>query len=133
MRFIYCRPIRFGETDGAGVVYFSNLLSLCHEAYEAALADAGVNLDQFFGAGAIAVPIVHADIDFRSPLRCGDLACVQVAPTGLAEHKFAIAYQIHHQDVLIATAQTLHCAIDPVTRQTVALPADLQPWLRGSN
>ena len=48
MAFLYTRTIRFHETDAAGVVYFANLLTLCHEAYEAALAEAGLDVKSFF-------------------------------------------------------------------------------------
>jgi len=34
MAFVYGRTIRFQETDAAGVIYFSNVLVLCHEAYD---------------------------------------------------------------------------------------------------
>ena len=46
--FVYTRSIRFHETDAAGVVYFANVLVLCHEAYEASLAAAGIDLGEFF-------------------------------------------------------------------------------------
>lgn len=46
--FIYSRKIHFADTDSAGVVYFSNLLSICHEAYEEVLLSLGINLSNFF-------------------------------------------------------------------------------------
>ena len=51
MAFTLRRVIRFQETDAAGVVYFANLLALCHEAYEASLAHAGIALKPFFFNG----------------------------------------------------------------------------------
>ncbi|MFZ9683665.1 MAG: 1,4-dihydroxy-2-naphthoyl-CoA hydrolase, partial [Cephaloticoccus sp.] len=49
MPFIYERTIRLAETDAAGIVYFANYLGLCHEAYEAALAAAGLPVQSFLG------------------------------------------------------------------------------------
>ncbi|MGB7087821.1 MAG: thioesterase family protein, partial [Phormidesmis sp.] len=103
MSFVYARVIRFHETDAAGVVYFANLLTLCHEAYEAALAEAGVDLKQFFSSarssgddsnekGGIAVPVVHAEADFYRPLFCGDAIAIILMPTQLTLHSFEIAY-----------------------------------------
>jgi hypothetical protein len=40
MPFSYVRTVRLADTDAAGVVYFARTLSICHEAYEAALAAA---------------------------------------------------------------------------------------------
>jgi 1,4-dihydroxy-2-naphthoyl-CoA hydrolase len=74
MAFIYSRTIHFQETDAAGVVYFANLLALCHEAYEASLAEAGVDLRQFFSSGGeVAVPVAllifisRCTVAMRSP------------------------------------------------------------------
>ncbi|MFS8118916.1 MAG: acyl-CoA thioesterase, partial [Microcoleus sp.] len=44
MSFSYTRTVRFQDTDAAGVVYFANVLAMCHEAYEASLAASGINL-----------------------------------------------------------------------------------------
>ena len=48
MPFEYPRTIRFADTDAAGVVYFAQILSICHEAYEASLQASGIELRQFF-------------------------------------------------------------------------------------
>ena len=42
MPFVYHRTIRFADTDAAGVVFFPNYLTICHEAYEESLAAAGI-------------------------------------------------------------------------------------------
>ncbi|MEO0537592.1 MAG: thioesterase family protein [Cyanobacteria bacterium P01_A01_bin.123] len=129
MAFVYSRVIRFADTDAAGVVYFANVLALCHEAYEAALAANGVDIRQFFSRGSTAVPIVHAEVDFRHPLHCGDRVTVDLVPKILGESKFAIAYQVYLSDTLAATAQTLHLCIDPVERKLQPLSPALQTWL----
>jgi 1,4-dihydroxy-2-naphthoyl-CoA hydrolase len=98
MAFVYARIIRFQETDAAGVVYFANLLALCHEAYEASLAEAGVNLRQFFSsAGEMAVPIAHATVDFCQPLHCGDAIAITLTPRQLSPQSFEISYVITAQ------------------------------------
>ena len=72
MSFSYQRIIRFQDTDAAGVVYFANVLAMCHEAYEESLAASGINLKAFFSNSDIAIPIVHASVDFFRPMFCGD-------------------------------------------------------------
>lgn len=129
MAFVYSRVIRFAETDAAGVVYFANVLTLCHETYEAALADHGVDIKQFFSRGATAVPIVHAEVDFRQPLHCGDRVTIHLEPEALGDSKFAIAYQLYLDDSLAATAQTLHLCIDPSERKTQPLGPIIRTWL----
>lgn len=67
--FSYDRYLHFRETDAAGVLYFSEVLNLCHEAYEASLRTVGLDLKLFFrGTETTIVPIVHAAVDFSAPL-----------------------------------------------------------------
>lgn len=77
--FEYLRQVRLSDTDAAGVVYFANGLEICHEAYEAFLTAAGVDLRSFFSGQTVAVPIVRAELDFRRPLYVGDSLVVQLA------------------------------------------------------
>ena len=54
MPFTYARTVHFPDTDAAGVVFFPNYLSICHEAYEEALAAANVR----HGAVRVLCPVV---------------------------------------------------------------------------
>lgn len=136
MSYLYHRTIRFADTDAAGVVYFANVLSICHEAYEASLTAAGINLPAFFGGKEIAVPIVHAEIDFRQPMFCGEQYAIQVLPTQQSDHKFEIAYTIAPLNAStgttdrIAQAKTIHVCIHPTNRTRQALPKPLLHWLQ---
>lgn len=133
MPFVYARTIRFADTDAAGVVYFANVLSICHEAYEAALAAAGADLKLFFGGSDTAIPIAHASIDFLRPLFCGDRCCIQVTPEPLTDHSFAVHYALFREgaaDRLLAKAQTQHVAITISDRQRAPLPPLVRRWLQ---
>ncbi len=132
-QFIYHRTIRFHETDAAGVVYFANILTLCHEAYEAALADAGINLRGFFGGAALAVPVIHASVDFRQPLHCGDEVAISLTPHRLSETTFEIRYCLSNAaEKTVATALTRHVCIDSTSRQRHPLSPDLEQWLEST-
>lgn len=130
-KFIYRRIIRFHETDAAGVVYFANILTLCHEAYEAALAAVGINIRDFFGGTTSAVPVVHASVDFRQPLHCGDEVAIALTPHRLSDTTFEIRYRLSnaHQKT-VATALTRHICIDTTSRQRHPLSSDLMQWLQ---
>lgn len=67
MSFTYYRTVHFQDTDAGGVVYFTNALSICHEAYEESLGASGINIKEFFSKRSIAYPIVHANVDFFAP------------------------------------------------------------------
>jgi 1,4-dihydroxy-2-naphthoyl-CoA hydrolase len=132
MQFTYYRIVRFQDTDAAGVVYFANVLSICHEAYEASLAAFGIELQLFFSNPTIAIPITHASIDFRRPMYCGDQLQVKIISQQLDEYKFEINYQIigasSPQDPL-ATAITKHTCIEIKTKTKTLLPEKIKQWL----
>lgn len=130
LMFEYPRTIRFPDTDAAGVVYFTQILSICHEAYEASLQASGVELRTFFSRGAIAVPITHTAADFRRPLMCGDAIAVQLSPTQTGDDSFEIQYQVLKEGKPAAIATTRHVCIDTATRQRRPLTPELTQWLQ---
>lgn len=133
MAFVYHRTIRFQDTDAAGVVYFANVLSFCHEAYEASLAAAGIELKTFFRGDPVAIPIVHAAIDYFQPMFCGETYAIAVEPALLSPGKFQIHYTIHkdhkEDNQPISRATTVHVCIDVATRSRAPLPSPVEQWL----
>ncbi|BAY63046.1 thioesterase superfamily protein [Calothrix brevissima NIES-22] len=129
MPFTYNRSVRFQDTDAAGVVYFANILGICHEAYEESLEAAGIDLKAFFSNPAMAFPIVHANVDFLRPIFCGDKLLVNLMPQKLDGEKFEIAYEISLADLLVAKAITRHVCIDVSSRTKQKLPSEIVNWL----
>jgi len=129
MSFTYNRTIRLQDTDAAGVVYFVNVLSMCHEAYEASLEASDINLKAFFTNPSIAFPIVHASVDFFRPMFCGDKLEISVIPHKLGVNKFEVSYAIIVENVLVAKAITRHVCIDAISRSKQDLSAEMIQWL----
>ncbi|MGB6301953.1 MAG: thioesterase family protein [Rivularia sp. (in: cyanobacteria)] len=125
MSFTYNRTIRFQDTDAAGVVYFANVLAICHEAYEAALEFLGIDIKQFFTNPSTAFPIIHADVDFMRPMYCGDKIFVNLTPLRIRAEQFEIDYQVYVNDKLAAKAMTRHVCIDAASRKKIALSAEI--------
>ena len=134
MSFTFERKIRFADTDAAGVVYFANYLSICHEAYEEALAAAGIDLANFFRNEEVVIPIARANADYLRPLTAGELIEVTLNAEPLREDSFAIQYEIARIYPVKKTAahiRTEHVCIDATTRRRRPLPDVLQTWLNG--
>jgi 1,4-dihydroxy-2-naphthoyl-CoA hydrolase len=139
--YSYTYTVTFNDTDAAGVVYFANVLSFCHHAYEASLQASGINLQSFFRNPNLAVPIAEAQVKFLHPLFCGDLLRIDLCPSQVSGDTFVIDYQVWvvakpesnaEQGRLAAQASSRHVAIEPQQRQRCALPAELQQWLQQS-
>lgn len=131
MPFTYNRTVRFRDTDAAGVVYFANVLAMCHEACEESLGASSIDLRSFFSNQAFVTPIVHASVDFFRPMYCGDHLVIELIPKQTSNDTFEIAYQIFGAtDQLVAKAITRHVCIDPTSRTRRTLPDEMLQWLR---
>ncbi|WAL61320.1 acyl-CoA thioesterase [Thermocoleostomius sinensis] len=138
--FVYHRTVRFQDTDAAGVVYFANVLSMCHEAYEAGLVAAGVKLQEFFSGNPVAIPIVHANVDFLRPMFCGEQYAIHLTPTVVTDTKFQLSYTLFPIDDSLANrptldkpsaqATTVHVCIDRQSRRRAPLPRAIGQWLQ---
>lgn len=131
MPFTYTRTVRFQDTDAAGVVYFANVLAMCHEAYEDSLATSGINLKEFFSNPDVAIPIVHATGDFFRPMFCGDRVIIHLIPKYLSSDKFEITYEIvAATGQRVAKAITRHVCINAISRTRQELPDVMIQWLQ---
>ncbi|MEH2240537.1 acyl-CoA thioesterase [Nostoc sp.] len=129
MFFTYNRTVRFQDTDAAGVVYFANVLGICHEAYEESLEALSINLKDFFTNPSVAFPIVHASVDFLRPMFVGDKLLISLIPQKLGVEKFEITYEISVGEVVAAKAITRHVCIDVSSRIKRELPENIIQWL----
>ncbi len=123
--FTYLRTLRLADTDAAGVVYFAALLSICHEAYEAFLEAQGISLGAVLRQPNLAVPIVHADIDFLRPLHCGDRLAIELGIQRLGQSRFDSHYRVYliiQPNLTVAQASLTHVCIDPTQGQAIPLP-----------
>jgi 1,4-dihydroxy-2-naphthoyl-CoA hydrolase len=130
MSFRYEYIIQFRDTDAAGVMYFANIISICHVAYEASLIESNIDLKLFVNNPDFAVPITHVSADFFRPLFCGDRVIIELTPHSIDSYKFEIQYQVlSNLSSVSATAITRHIVIDPQTRKRKELPELLTHWL----
>ncbi|MGF1603146.1 MAG: acyl-CoA thioesterase [Thermosynechococcaceae cyanobacterium] len=130
---MYNHTVRLRDTDAAGVSYFTSILEICHDAYEDALATAGIDIRSFFSNPETAIPIVHAAVDFLKPTFCGDQQIIRLAVQSQSETEFEIHYDIlstHKLEQLIGKATTRHVCINPISRDRKPLPAEITTWLQ---
>lgn len=134
MPYAYYRTVHFADTDAAGVVFFANFLSICHEAYEEALAASGIDLKTFFAENAVIVPIMKSEADYLRPLFCGDKIRVTVTPTPISENSFDIRFEIVKlglMEKVSARVHTVHVCTSPGKKARAPLPHALTKWVLG--
>lgn len=120
------------DTDAAGVLFFAHLFRHAHDAYEGLLAARGWPLPALVTSGPLALPLVHAEADYRQPLRHGDAVDCQVSVAAVGTGSFTLMYRFRTGDgATAATARTVHAALDRASGRSCALPAGLVAALGG--
>lgn len=133
MPFAYSRTVHFPDTDAAGVVFFARYLSMCHEAYEEALAEAGVPLATFFADHGVIVPVSKSEAAYLRSLECGDKLRIDVKPAALSENSYAVDYVIWKlgaAEKRAAVIRTEHVCVSSQTRERLPLPAPVAAWVQ---
>ena len=128
--------MRFGDSDGAGVMHFHQLLRWCHEAWEESLERFGLPPEALFPMlghrPGVALPIRHCSADFLAPIRCGDRLTIVLDPRQLDGGSSEVHYALRRGEQLVARALSRHCAIAAEGRRRCDLPEPLIRWLQGT-
>jgi 1,4-dihydroxy-2-naphthoyl-CoA hydrolase len=122
--------VRFQHTDPAGIVFFTNILVYCHEAYEEFLRAGGLPLEEFIDKRERALPLGHAEATFKRPFRAGQLVKVLVSVGRIGERSFRLEFDLHGEDgEHLATAATVHVSLDRKTGRSTSLDPQLRSLL----
>ena len=99
---------------------------MAHEAFEAALDNAGVRLGSLVTGSDTLTPIVHTEADYSAPIRLSDRLTVEVSVGRIGDTSFAIEYRFLRDTTPAATAKTVHVAIDRSSGRKKNLPDELR-------
>jgi len=69
MSFEHPITARFHEVDRVGIVFFGRAFEYAHICFEEMLVAALDDFDAVLGSGQLVLPIVHAEADYRRPIR----------------------------------------------------------------
>ena len=122
--------VGLAHTDAAGVVFQAEYFRLFHDAYEDFLARAGFPIAKLLAQGRVGLPVVHAEADFRTPLRVGDRLSIELRVEEVASRRYAIGYRARCRGRIAATGRTVHVAIALPAGKACAIPAGLARMLR---
>ena len=133
-RFTYESRVTLRDADAGGVLFFARYLALAHEAFAAFLASRGIGFPHQLSEGDYVCSVVHAECDYRWPLRLGDTVHVELALEEVARRTFTVAYALRNGDGrLCAQARTVHAPIRKDTRRAMPLAPLLRAVLTGAS
>jgi 4-hydroxybenzoyl-CoA thioesterase len=121
--------VRFPDVDFARVVYFPRLFDYCHRAFEDFFAaEVGIPYARMLNERKVGFPARHAESDFQSPLRFGDVCRVVMDVLELGEKSITCRFRLFLGDTnqVCATAQVTQVAIDMDTFRSRPLPDDIK-------
>ncbi len=125
----YQTVIRLHHTDAAGVVYFANLFVLAHECYESFL-DQDNSIGSIIEQGEFIVPIVHAEADYKMPLKLSEKVDIEMALNKTANSSFELGFAFINESSQVAVeVKTTHTVLQQDTRKPVKIPRALKNTL----
>lgn len=130
--FSFRMPVRFGDTDPAGLVYYPNLFHYCHVAMEEFFADqCGVSYYQLITVDRIGFPTVSVQSEFNHPLVYGDEVEIQIGVLSVGRSSLSLLYRLHRaaDGLVCAESRQIHVAMNLDTRNSVAIPDQLREAL----
>lgn len=132
--FEHTVPVRFHDVDPAGIVFFARIFQYAHDAYEVWLRKIGFPLDPPILARGYGLPLVHAEADFRHPIRLGEQVRVEIGVAALGTSSYTIQSRLSLPDgTHLATVKTVHACVDPAAGRSMPLPdalrAAVQPYM----
>jgi len=129
--FVYERPVRFEEVDAADIVFYSRFLTYCHEALEALFASLPGGYPRLVLERRIGIPAVHVEIDYKSPLRFGDVARIEVTVEKLGRSSCTFRHEFSRKGDGTQVASIKHvCAVSDLSvLRAIPIPDDVRALL----
>jgi len=132
--FEHSLTVPFQDIDAAGVVFYAHLFRYAHEAYEHFMQQIGCSLQELLAEGSYLLPLVHAEADYRRPLRHGDKLHLELRLEKLGQTSFTLGYRVLGEDrTEHARLETVHVALDRTTQRPLILPDTLREAMHRCN
>ena len=129
MTFTARIPVRFGDADPAGLVYYPVLFHYCHAAMEEFFAArCGARYDELVASRRLGFPAVNVRAEFFAPFVYGDEVGVEVwvSRVGRASATFEYRLRRASDGRLCASASLVQVAMNLDERAAVPVPEELR-------
>ncbi len=132
MSFRTTLPVWFQDVDAGGVLFFGRIFDYCHQAYEEFVATSGVDLARYFAGDDYLVPIVHAEADYRAPIRHGERVVVTIEVGRVGRASIELRYRVTGlKEDLRDEVTTIHAFVERAAMKPIPIPAKLREFFLG--
>lgn len=122
--------IRFQDIDAAGILFFARVFDLFNDTQMACVEALGLSVPQALRDGTWGFPLVHAEADYRAPMRFGDRVIVTVESVTLGTTSMTWCYRVRDGERTLATGKTVHAFVDMKAFVSIAVPDDIRMALK---
>jgi YbgC/YbaW family acyl-CoA thioester hydrolase len=128
--------IKFHQADLAGIMFFAQVFTLAHDAYEAFIQACGFDWKEWFLENKYLIPIRHTEADYLRPFKAGETYQIEVIVTEFSTSSFQLQYSFSQASTKHAIVKMVHTCMDPKTLQKINLPENvkikLQPFYQAN-
>jgi 4-hydroxybenzoyl-CoA thioesterase len=125
--YVFERAVRFDEVDAALMLYYPRFLGYCHEAMEAMFAGLDGGYPRLIQQRRFGLPAVHIEVDFKSPLRYGDVARIGLDVVKTGYTSITLRYTLTQKDDgrMVAVVEHVCVATNLDAMKAIPIPKDV--------
>jgi acyl-CoA thioester hydrolase len=122
--------VPYADTDQMGVVYYGNYLTLFERARNELMRACGYTYRECEAEGWM-LPVIHAELDYKSPARYDDLLEVTAYVQEAKGVRLEIACEVRRkgEEQILVKGFTRHCFVSTETFRPIAPPERLMAVL----
>ncbi len=114
--------VRFGDVDGAAIVYYPRFFNYFHIAFEEFWNQNVHAYDLLLSKERVGFPTVHVETDFGVPLRHGDAIDVEMTLLKMGRSSFTCAYRVLRDGKLCARAEITTATVNLDKMEAMPIP-----------
>ena len=121
--------INFFDVDPGGILFFGNYFRYAHATFEKMMESFDFQKD-YFQDDFYAIPIVHTEADYISPVRFGEKIKIVIKLEAVKNSSFILNYEfLDNFNKRKAVLKTVHVMINKGKIEKVEIPAELKEKL----
>src|SRR5690606_19080662 len=118
-------PLRFRESDPAGIMFFGQIFAWAHDAFEDFIVEAGLPWEQYFENKSYLIPIRHTEADYFAPFRPGRKYEGTTTVQALGNSSFTMKYVFSSGSQKHAEVKMVHVCLDQQSHKPTPMPDKL--------
>ena len=126
MPFEHNTKVQLYHTDSAGLLFYSKMLDLAFDAFDAFLGTCGVSIRSILQESEYLMPYVRVEADYLSPLYVDDRLKIIIYVEKIGDTSFILKYDFLKNKKTAGHVKTIHVTVSKKTRQKIPLPEEIR-------